>query len=442
MLNETASSNEKIYSQNQILIQEYSSNMSKFQFDKAKTIIEKSKENSKIFSLFHQALINFSNGEKNYNNLVLISQRYGSRIGDRHYESAFLAFEQVSKETSSNQRVQSQENLQDLSCLIEISSQLNQLIEFRYQMIMLYSELKDKELRHEKGSVELALKNLQDLREKYFKKEFNFLIENLISSFNLEINILVNLLNCHIALDYKLDCIKSIVAIKKINDIFNNQPVFQASKTLKENKSFIPFSKPVHRQQPQLYQWFKIYYKALLNKFSILMNDSFMKFKDINNDMKEQISLYSKLMNFTNKFLPNFTAILFDSTLIDGNNFRGNGYEVLRPHVKSDEELKCDSDLYSFVFSQPKLIKDSYEKHIKNVVALVKSDFDSKVKYHFDSGNRTSYYLCKISDYYTFIVIFEMSKQEPKTKVASMVQEIGTELNLSSVFCSFNQNLK
>lgn len=49
-------------------------------------------------------------------------------------------------------------------------------------MIMLYSELKDKELRNEKGSVELALKNLQELKEKYFKNEFNNLIENLIAS--------------------------------------------------------------------------------------------------------------------------------------------------------------------------------------------------------------------------------------------------------------------
>lgn len=49
-------------------------------------------------------------------------------------------------------------------------------------MIMLYSELKDKELRHEKGSVELALQNLNDLREKYFKNEYNCLIAHLISS--------------------------------------------------------------------------------------------------------------------------------------------------------------------------------------------------------------------------------------------------------------------
>lgn len=49
-------------------------------------------------------------------------------------------------------------------------------------MIMLYSELKDKELRHEKGSVELALKNLNELREKYFKNNYNSLIDSLISS--------------------------------------------------------------------------------------------------------------------------------------------------------------------------------------------------------------------------------------------------------------------
>lgn len=172
------------------------------------------------------------------------------------------------------------------------------------------------------------------------------------------------------------------------------------------------------------------------------MYDSFTKLKDVSQEMKEQIGVYSKLLNFANKFSPSFMGILFDSTLIDCKNFKGNGYEILGPQSELPDEIKSETDLYSFVFTQPQISKDLFDKHIKSLIFLVKCDFDSKVKYHFDNTHKTSYYLYKISDYYTFIVTFEMSRQEAKTKVVSMIQEIGNDLNLSSIFLSFNQNLR
>lgn len=46
-------------------------------------------------------------------------------------------------------------------------------------MISLYSELKDKEMRQEKDSIDLSLKSLNDLKLKYLKNETSPLIESL-----------------------------------------------------------------------------------------------------------------------------------------------------------------------------------------------------------------------------------------------------------------------
>lgn len=174
------------------------------------------------------------------------------------------------------------------------------------------------------------------------------------------------------------------------------------------------------------------------------MYDSFARLKNINKEMKEQISIFPKLMNL-NKFSPSLIGIIFDSTLIDSYNFRGNGYEIEKPQsaLSSEETTKSDNQLYSFIFSQPEIDMNFYERHIKNLIVLIKCEFDYKIKYHFDNLLKSSYYLYKISDYYTFIVIFENSKQEIKTKIVSMIQEICNDLIFSnSVYCLFNQNLK
>ncbi|CAF0922080.1 unnamed protein product [Brachionus calyciflorus] len=443
MSNEENRASVKLLNTNQILIQDFFSNLSKFYYDKARAVIEKSKESSKVWSIFQTALTNFALAEKNYNNLIFISQRPATRIGDRYYESAFTAFEQINKETfslRSNSLSTESPNLYDT--LNELSHQLISLIEFRYQMISLYSELKDKEMRQEKDSIELSLKNLNDLKQKYLKNETSPLIESLKHVFDLEMNLLTSLLTCHSSLDYKLDCIKAIISIKKINNIFNSEHIFQASKTIKEIKSFSLFSRATsqQRQQPALFQWFKIYYQALLNKFSILMHDSFSQIHDVSHVMNDKIPIYNQLISFINKYTPFLTGIILDTTLSGSTNFRGSGYEFV--DIQNHSKNKSGIDQFPFVFSYPKLKNIDYEKHVKNFAYLVKEVFDSKVKYYYDQNLKSSYYLYKISDYYTLVVLFEVSKQENKTKVASILQEIGDDLNMTNVFGSFNQNLK
>jgi hypothetical protein len=67
-----------------------------------------------------------------------------------------------------------------------------------------------------------------------------------------------------------MDCISSLVYIKQIDDIFNTKlPVQINIKQPKENRGFSLFSRTVTPQQrsiPVLYQWFKLYYQAILNK--------------------------------------------------------------------------------------------------------------------------------------------------------------------------------
>ncbi len=47
-------------------------------------------------------------------------------------------------------------------------------------------------------------------------------------------SILRNLLECHVAIDIRIDCIKSIVNIKELNNLFNNLAPFLNTKQTKE----------------------------------------------------------------------------------------------------------------------------------------------------------------------------------------------------------------
>jgi hypothetical protein len=51
---------------------------------------------------------------------------------------------------------------------------------------------------------------------------------------SLEMSILKNLLECHVAIDIRIDCIKSIVNIKELNNLFNNLAPFLNAKQNKE----------------------------------------------------------------------------------------------------------------------------------------------------------------------------------------------------------------
>jgi hypothetical protein len=74
---------------------------------------------------------------------------------------------------------------------------------------------------------------------------------------------------------------------------------------------------------PILYQWFKMYYQILLNKFSIVMHDSFQMISDVDHIMIEKIELYNKLLIFIKKFMPSLIGLVLDSNKTPLKNFRG-----------------------------------------------------------------------------------------------------------------------
>ena len=102
----------------------------------------------------------------------------------------------------------------------------------------------------------------------YDANKLTYLNLNFSHNNSLEICLMKYLLQCHVAIDFKFDCIKSIVCIKSINDIFLNRLPLLNSKQSKETKSFSLFSRSSSQQKsmPVVYQWYKQYYQCLLNK--------------------------------------------------------------------------------------------------------------------------------------------------------------------------------
>jgi hypothetical protein len=139
---------------------------------------------------------------------------------------------------------------------------------------------------------------------------------------------------------------------------------------------------------PAVFQWYKIYYQALLNKFSIIMFNSFqmMSFNDLNNTMLDKVDTYAKLMNYTKKAASFMTGIILDANAANIVNFKGFGYEMVS---QSSNNPSCfmsslqGIESYPLVFSHPK-INTGTDKHMRNVISLINSELDQKVKYFYD----------------------------------------------------------
>ena len=120
----------------------------------------------------------------------------------------------------------------------------------------------------------------------------------------------------------------------------------------------------------------------LLNKFSIIMHDSFQKISDVDHLMIDKIELYAKLLNFIRKFNPQTTGLLLDSNKAVITNFRGSGYEMINP---AEISTSFERDYYHIIFIYPNC--NEIDKHSKNLIFLNNSEFEQRSKYHFDSVN-------------------------------------------------------
>lgn len=440
-------------------ITEFFNYLSKFQYEKAKTYLDKYKDlNNKIMMQMQTVFIHLINGEKYYNNLIYLSSKSVSKFTDKYYEPASLLLEQMVKENSYNRissnsitpltasssydilsvnynnRSENTLNSIPIDNLLEFIDQLSAFIELRHQLMKFYFDLKEN--RNDKLNIEISLSQLSEIEDKYKESLTHPLVGELKNLYCLEVSLIKCLLQCHISIDSKFDCIKSIVCIKSVNDIFLSRlPLLNANKQSKETKGFSIFSRSSSQQRlmPGLYQWFKVYYQCLLNKFSLIMHDSLPN--DVDHIMNEKNETYNKLFSFLKKSQPSLMGIILDASRLTKISFRGIGYELI-PSASSISALP-GTDCYHFVFLYPKQ-NNEVDKHIKSLSSLIYSELDQKVRYSYDNLLRSSYYLCKLSEYYTFFLILEQNKQENKGKTTSFVQEISDDLNLTKVL----ENLK
>ena len=148
-----------------------------------------------------------------------------------------------------------------------------------------------------------------------------------------------------------------------------------------KSKGFSLFSRTSSQQRlmPILYQWFKIYYQILLNKFSIIMHDSFQMISDVDHLMSDKIELYNKLLVFIKKFSPSVTGLILDSNQGQVTNFKGVGYEMLF----LNENKLPERNSFHIIFIYPN--SNEIEKHSKNLIMLISSEFEQRFKYHFEA---------------------------------------------------------
>jgi hypothetical protein len=119
--------------------------------------------------------------------------------------------------------------------------------------------------------------------------------------------------------------------------------------------------------------------------------------------MLDKIGTFSKLLSHMKKTTAYSSGIILDTQNVHMVNFRGHGFEMLHANTmsgsnssaaNSQTNLQESSDnlfAYPLLFSYPKMDASliEHDKHIRNVIALIISEPDSKLKYFFDQVSRS-----------------------------------------------------
>jgi hypothetical protein len=131
------------------------------------------------------------------------------------------------------------------------------------------------------------------------------------------------------------------------------------------------------------------------------MYDSFQRITDVDHIMNERIDVFGKIVAHAKKTNPCLSGIVLDATSINPVNFRGHGYEMpnlfpaqanLNAHNNGSSNSNSAHGIencYPILFSFPRIESSSggetsFEKHMRNLIALISNEMDHRVRYFYD----------------------------------------------------------
>ncbi|MBN3299321.1 KICSTOR subunit 2 [Amia ocellicauda] len=431
----------------QAVLETFFSQLGIFSFDRAKDYVEKEKDSSKSagasWASLLAALAHLAAAEKAYHNMTFLGQKLGGQSFFSRKDSIRTIYTSLHKElkkvvtTGRNALGGTAPHLEEL--LSHLSEQLCFFIQARMEIADFYEKMFSLSSQKSINSDELV-STLELVLQKYSSRFHHPILSPLESSFQVEVDVLAQLLQCQAEIsEWKF--LPSLLNLHSAHSKLQSWgQVFEKQWETRKHLFGGQVQKAV--QPPHLYLWLLKLKNVLLAKFSFYFHEALSRQTTLS-EMKTLTAktcpdYLGKISSFLRKYDAINVSLIFDNR--GSESFQGHGYH----HPHSYREAPKGVDQYPAVVSLP---SDRPVTHWPNVIMIMSdraSDLNTldKVVHFYDDKVQSTYYLTRPEPHFTLIVIFDAKKSEKDSHIVSFLHELSGSLKNSKAFATLKPGSK
>ncbi|XP_018602734.2 KICSTOR subunit 2 isoform X2 [Scleropages formosus] len=429
------------------ILESFFTQLGVFSFDRAKDYVEKEKDGSRsagaIWASFLGALAHLAAAEKAYHNMTFLGQKIGGQSFFSRKDSIRTIYTSLYNElkkvvtTGRNVAGGTAPCLEDL--LSHLSEQLCFFTQARMEIADFYEKMYSLS-NHKSINSEELVHLLEPVIQKYSSKFHHPILSRLESSFQVEVEVLTQLLRCQAEIsEWKF--LPSLLNLHGAHSKLHTWgQVFERQRETRKHLFGGQVQKAV--QPPHLYVWLLRLHQTLLAKFSFYFHEALSR-QTVLSEMKALTAktspdYFGKISAFIRKCDAVNVSLIFDNRGSD--SFQGHGYH----HPDSYREAPKGVDQFPAVVSLP---GDRPVTHWPSVI-MIMSDRAAelntldKVVHFYDDKVQSTYFLTRPEPHFTIIVIFDSKKSEKDSHIVSFLQELSGSLRNSKPFTSLKPGSK
>ncbi|XP_041110326.1 KICSTOR complex protein C12orf66 homolog [Polyodon spathula] len=431
----------------QAVLQTFFSQLGIFSYDRAKDYVEKEKESNKTagasWASVLAALAHLAAAEKAYHNMTFLGQKLGGQSFFSRKDSIRTIYTSLHNElkkvvtTGRNAVGGTAPHLEEL--LSHLSEQLCYFIQARMEIADFYEKMYSLSSQKSVNSEELV-STLESVLHKYSSRFHHPILSPLESSFQLEVDVLTQLLKCQAQIsEWKF--LPSLLNLHCAHSKLHSWgQIFEKQRETRKHLFGGQIQKAV--QPPHLFLWLLKFKNILLAKFSFYFHEALSRQTTLSEmktvTAKTAPDYFGKISSFIRKYDVVNVSLIFDNR--GSESFQGHGYH----HPHSYREAPKGVDQYPAVVSLP---NDRPVMHWPNVIMIMTdraADLNmlDKVVHFFDDKVQSTYYLTRPEPHFTIIVIFDSKKSEKDSYFISFLQELSSSLKNSKPFSSLKPGSK
>ncbi|KAL4612791.1 UPF0536 protein C12orf66-like [Arapaima gigas] len=418
-----------------------------FSFDRAKDYVEKEKDASRsagaIWGAFLGALAHLAAAEKAYHNMTFLGQKIGGQSFFSRKDSIRTIYTSLYNElkkvvtTGRNVAGGTAPCLEDL--LSHLSEQLCFFTQARMEIADFYEKMYSLS-NHKSINSEELVNLLEPVNQKYSSKFHHPILSCLESSFQVEVEVLTQLLRCQAEIsEWKF--LPSLLNLHSAHSKLHTWgQVFERQRETRKHLFGGQVQKAV--QPPHLYLWLLRLHQTLLAKFSFYFHEALSRQTALS-EMKALTAktlpdYFGKISAFIRKCDAVNVSLIFDNRGSD--SFQGHGYH----HPDSYREAPKGVDQFPAVVSLP---GDRPITHWPSVIMIMSDRATElnaldKVVHFYDDKVQSTYFLTRPEPHFTIIVIFDSKKSEKDSHIVSFLQELSSSLRNSKPFSTLKPGSK